>query len=146
MPPFFAPAASAPLSDAAPTAEARAATAGTMDKASRGDHKHPRITSALTAVLNASSEAAITFTRTFATKPSWVLSYEEAADGMPVTLKVKSWVQDGNGAYTGCVVKGYRGSSIGASVTLLNLANLNLFQGSASGVAVSVLMIETSAV
>lgn len=80
------------LADMAPLSEAGTAAAGSEAQATRADHRHPRLTSATTGVLNASGEATVSFTRTFPTKPSVSILYAESADGQPVVFKVKSWV------------------------------------------------------
>lgn len=134
-----------PLADTFPQPEAGSAQVGIMPTASRADHEHPRLSSANSGALNASGEATITFTRTFATMPSMVFTYIEAADGQPVVMKVKFWVQDGSNNYTGCVVKGYRSQTIPTNlVTLLLGGVFNLFNGSASGVSFTCIALQTS--
>jgi len=131
-------------SDLPPSAEANAPAAGTAPAVSRYDHKHQRLTSSTVGTLNSSGEATVTFTRAFATKPSWTIEYEEAADNPPIIFKVKSWVMSGSD-YTGCVIKGYRSTTIPTNlVTLLLGGVFNLFNGSANGVSYSAIMVASS--
>lgn len=133
-----------PLANSAPTAEAVSASPGSMDMASRADHTHPRLTATATGTLNASGEATITFTRSFASKPAVTVLYVEATDNQPVVFKVKSWTMTG-GNYTGCVIKGYRSQTIPQNLaTLLLGAIFNLFAGSASGVEYSMIALAPS--
>lgn len=134
-----------PLADSAPPAEATAANAGSGGQGSRWDHQHPRLTSVGTGTLNASGEATVSFTRTFDAMPGMTCFLVEAADNPPVMFKVKSWVQDGNGKYTGCVIKGYRGLLLPASLTLVTaLASFNVFAGVASGAAFTYIAVQQS--
>lgn len=146
--PLFAP---MPVpSDAPPNAEAKVAAAGQAPAVSREDHQHPRLTSSTTGVLNASGEATVTFTRTFAVKPSWTIEYEEAADNPPVIFKVKSWLGTGgtawvSGDYTGCIIKGYRCTTIPTNLVTLLLGGVySLFNGSANGVQYSAIIVASS--
>lgn len=133
-----------PLADMLPLSEAGTARSGSEGLATRADHQHPRLTSATTGVLNASGEATVVFTRTFPTKPSVSILYSETADGQPVVFKVKSWVQTGSD-YTGCVIKGYRSTTVPQNLaTLLLGAVFNLFAGSASGVEYSLIAVQAS--
>lgn len=138
------------LATMVPAPEATTASAGTIAQAARPDHVHPRLTSATSGVLNASGEATVNFTRSFASKPSVTLTYAEAADGQPVVFKVKSWLGVGgtawvSGDYTGCVIKGYRAQSIPTNlVTLLLGGVFNLFAASASGVDYSIIAVQAS--
>lgn len=125
-------------SDMMPLSEAGSPNSGTDIRLSRTDHVHPRLTSTSSGVLGANGEASITFTRTFANKPAVVMTYVEAADGQPVVIKVKSWTQDAQNNYTGCVIKGYRSSTIPTNlVTLLLGGVFNIFAGSVTGVEYS---------
>lgn len=133
------------LGDATPNSESLSGTAGAAALASRWDHRHPRLTSATYGTLNASGEVTINFTRTFTAKPTVALEYEESTDAQPVILKVKSWITDGSGNYTGCVVKGYRLNTLPATITLLTaLVSFSISTGSASGVVVSVIALQAS--
>jgi hypothetical protein len=133
------------LSGAAPNPEATAAVIGTEQAASRGDHMHPRLTSATNGTLNASNEATVTFTRSFSSMPCIDFTYIEAADNPPITFKVKQWTTDGGGNYIGCVCKGYRGQVIPQNLaTLLLGAVFNVFAGSASGVQFTCIALQQS--
>ncbi|MGE7367920.1 hypothetical protein ACQKKX_02465 [Neorhizobium sp. NPDC001467] len=141
-----------PLADAPPKGEAKIATAGAANTASRMDHEHPRLTSATSGTLNASGEATVMFTRTFDTKPSVALLYAESADGQPIVFKIKSWLGENglayvSGAYGGCVIKGYRSQTIPTNLVSLLIGGVfNLFAGSAAGVEYSAIALQTSAV
>lgn len=133
------------MSKAVPKTEATSGAAGGSGLIPDADHQHPRLTSTHTGTLNASAEDTITFTRTFSEKPSWSDSWEEVADNGAVVIKVKSWVQDVNGNYTGCVIKGLRSQTIPQNlVTVLVSAVFNVFGGSASGVNYSMIFIKKS--
>lgn len=136
---------SVPLADVNPLAESGTAVPGSLPMAVRADHRHPRLTSATSHSLDVNGEATVVFTRTFSTQPSMAFSYTETADGQPLVFKVKSWTQDGSLNYTGCVVKGYRSTTIPTNlVTLLLGGVFNLFQGSANGVPVTVIALQSS--
>lgn len=139
------------LSNRAPISEAVAPTSGASDKASRDDHKHPRLSSATVQALNASGEAVITFTRSFSSLPAVTCLLYEMSDAQPVVFKVKTWTQDGSGNYTGCTIKGARSSLLPAlsGVLLIGplitaLANYNVFGGSAAGAQFCCLAIQPS--
>lgn len=128
------------LSDTTPAPEKTAPTAGQADQGARADHSHPRLTSATIQALDTNGLAAITFTRLFNAMPAVTCLLYEASDAQPVVFKVKSWAQDGNGAYTGCTIQGYRSSILPALSGILlvgplisALGNYNVFGGSASG-------------
>lgn len=128
------------LGDSTPSTEIVTGAAGTAAMASRDDHKHPRVSSATVQVLDASGVATVTFTRTFTALPAVTCLLYEASSAQPVVFKVRNWVQDGNGNYTGCVIQGYRASILPAlgGIALLTglvtaLANYNVFGGSAAG-------------
>ncbi len=143
--PFWSTGPSIPLADQNPSAEAGTAKPGIMDMGSRADHVHPRLTATATGTLNSSGEATVTFTRTFPTKPGLTLTYAETADGQPVVFKVKTWTQDGNGNFVGCVIKGYRAQAIPTNlVTLLLGGVFNLFAGSPTGVEFSLIAVQAS--
>lgn len=136
--------AGALLSNTMPSPEATAASAGSMDQASRADHTHPRRSSTATGTLNSSGEATITFTQTFAAKPAVTVLYVEGADNQPIVFKVKSWTMV-SGQYTGCVIKGYRAQAIPTNLVSLLLGGVfNLFAGSASGVEYALIAIAPS--
>lgn len=143
--PFWSTGPTIPLADANPIAEGRNASPGTMPAASRADHEHPRLTATATGVLNASGEATVVFTRVFPTKPGLTSMYAEAADGQPVVFKVKTWTQDAQNNYTGCVIKGYRAQSVPQNLVNLLLGGVfNLFAGSAAGVEFSLIAVQAS--
>lgn len=133
------------LSNNAPMVESQQPAAGAADKASRGDHQHPRLTSATVHTLNGSGEAPITFTRSFDVFPCMDFTYVEAADNPPVIFKVKSWTLDGSNKIIGCVAKGYRGQVVPQNLaTLLLGAVFNVFGGSASGVQFTAIALQQS--
>lgn len=133
-----------PLSNNPGLTEAGSGQAGTMPMASRGDHTHPRLSATANGTLNASGEATITFTRSFANKPSVIITYVEAADNQPLVFKVKTWTQSG-ATYTGCVIKAYRSQTIPTNLATLLLGGVfNLFSGSASGVEYNLIAIAPS--
>lgn len=156
------PPMAAVLSDQMPVTEAVAAQPGSGSRASRDDHRHPRLTSATVATLSASGEATVTFTRVFATQPCMDLTYVEETDNPPVILKVKSWVRDGSNNYTGCVVKGYRGQVLptlapmsgvltlltqvisGVNTLVSTLTGFNSFGGSAANIPITVIALQQS--
>lgn len=128
------------LTNDAPPPEATNPAAGTGGMAARDDHKHPRLTSATVQVLDGTGAATVLFTRAFAALPAVTCLLYEATSAQPVVFKVKGWVQDANGNYTGCQVQGYRASVLPAlsGIGLLTglvtaLANYNVFGGSAAG-------------
>lgn len=148
------------LSDNVPSPENRTAAAGLMQKASRGDHVHERLTATSTGVLGASGEATITFTRGFTAKPACTVLLVEAADTMPVSWRIKSWVITA-GKYTGCVIKGQRltllpilqpitvGALLTGVVTGVNaiqstLTGFNIAQGNAVGAEYSFIALQQS--
>jgi hypothetical protein len=139
------------LTNIDPAPEAVAAMPGTGQMASRDDHKHARLSSATVSTLNASSEATVSFSRTFAAVPCVQCMLVEAADNQPVVFKVKQWVQDAQSNYIGCIVRGYRSSILPSlsGVLLIGplisaLANFNVFGGSASGAQFCCLAIQPS--
>lgn len=133
------------LSDQAPVREATTAVAGAQGLASRGDHQHPRLTSASWGTTNASGEVTFAFTRSFATKPSIDFTYEENADAQPVVFKVKAWQTDGSGNYTGATAKGYRFQTLPSSLTLITqLLNFSVTINAPSGLQVSCIALQQS--
>lgn len=132
------------LADTPPMGEAGTPQAGTGAKATRQDHRHPRLSSTASGTLNASGEATIVFTREFTAKPSVIVTLVEATEGQPVTFKVKSWTMTGAN-YTGCVIKGYRAQTIPTNlVTLLLGGVFNLFAGSVTGAEFTLIAIQPS--
>lgn len=128
------------LTNIAPVPEGVPPIPGTGNMASRDDHQHPRLSSGTVSALGSNGEITIPFTRTFATMPVVICTLIEAADSQPVVFKVKSWVQDAQGVYTGCIIKGYRSTTLPAmgGVTLITgivtlLSNMNIFGGTTAG-------------
>src|SRR5438067_5995410 len=128
------------FSDATPAPEATAGAAGTVDAAARGNHTHPRLTSATVQALDTNGLATITFTRKFTALPAVTCLLYEAGAAQPVVFKVQNWIQDANNNYTGCVIQGARASVLPALSGILlvgplisTLANYNVFGGSAAG-------------
>lgn len=133
------------LSDAMPQPETSGA-AGADQKAARGTHSHPRLTSSTRITLDGSGLATVTYTRSFAAKPAIVLTAINPS-GRQVQLEVISDIQVG-GLYTGCTLKGSRAALLPTlSVLLTELTKLSGFDvlgGSAAGVEVSVVAIQPS--
>lgn len=145
-----------------PAAEALGGNAGTNpSKFAQEGHQHPRLTSTKYATLSADGTVTHSFSRTFVNKPGINITETDAAGNQPLVCVVQSWVQDGNGAYTGCVIKGYRStilpmlspvstlailSGVITGVNAINtaLSAFNLFGGSAAGATVSVIAIARS--
>jgi hypothetical protein len=120
---------SALLSNNAPLSEAGTASAGTMPMAPRGDHRHPRLSATFAGVLDANGSAPVVFTRTFSGIPGMTVIGVEN-DNTPATeFKVKSWTQDVNGNYTGCVLYGSRARALPA------LSGIALLTGLTSALA-----------
>ena len=132
-------------------------------KFAREDHQHPRLTSTTYATLDSGGMATVTFTRTFTNKPGVNMTETDvAANAQPLVLRVQSWVQDGQGAYTGCVIRGSRAqllptlNSLSGLITLVSgvvtgvngivaqLTGYNIFGGSAAGASVSVIAVARS--
>lgn len=133
------------LADTPPVGEATAATAGSGSKATRNDHRHPRLTSAQWSVTDANGEIAFTFTRSFSAKPAICFTYEEAANNQPIETKVKTWTQDGNGNYIGCVAKAYRVRPLPSSLTLITqLISFSVTIDAPSGIPVSCIALQIS--
>lgn len=135
-----------PFSDATPMPESKTGTPGVAAVAVRAGHEHPRLTSATTGhVLDAAGEATITFTRTFVGKPAVTYMLDEPADAGPLMIKVKTWITNGTGEYTGCVVKGYRFQLLPASLTLVTaLVNFSVYAGSTTGAAFTFIALQRS--
>lgn len=139
------------LSSNKPVPEGVDPSVGQSDKASRGDHVHPRLSSATVAALDAAGTATVMFTRPFSTTPCVQCLLVENADAQPVIFKVQSWVKDSSGNFTGCVLKGYRSSILPALSGILligplltALGNYNVFGGSAANAQFCCLAIQPS--
>ncbi|WP_375272048.1 hypothetical protein [Sphingomonas sp.] len=144
-----------------PSSEAVAGSAGSNTaKYAQEGHQHPRLTSTTLATLGADATAIVTFTRSFKNKPGVVMTEIDANTSQPLVMVVQSFVLT-DGAYTGCVVKGYRSqplpsqsqlsvaSLLSGVITTLNamassLTGFNVFGGTAAGAAVSVIAIARS--
>ncbi len=133
------------LSSSMPKQEGVTPAAGTEVKASRDDHVHARLSSAIYVTLDANGEATVNYTRLFDTAPVVVPCFVESANNQPVVFKIKNHIQDANGKYTGCVIKGYRSQPIPKNLATLLLSTVfNLFAGNPSGISVSVFAIQQS--
>lgn len=130
-----------PLANTVPSAEAVSPAAGTMDMASRADHKHERLTSAQNVTLDANGMATITFSRTFAAEP--VIVFGALGTGTaPVPDFRGEFIKTG-AIYTGLTVYGQRNRSLptiaplsGGIVLLANLiTGLNTILTGLSGFA-----------
>jgi len=149
--------------DTMPMAEKTGAALGAMDgRYARADHQHPRLTSTTYATLDAAGLATVAFTRTFANKPGVVMTETDAAGKQPLVTSVQSWLQDADGRYTGCVIKGQRAQFLptinplagtivvltgvisGTNGVIAQITNYNVFGGSAAGASVSVVAIARS--
>lgn len=128
------------LSDAMPPAEATTPTPGSASKASRDDHRHPRLTSSHGGqTLDGSGTAVITFTRTFDTEPSIVITGKTIGGAMPALFDYT--LIQANGLYTGVTVKGYKGQAV--AVSILG-TNVNAFAGNPAGLSFSLIAIQAS--
>lgn len=147
------PATSVPLSEATGGAIGADPTVYAVDK-----HQHPRLTSVTQATVASGNTASITFTRTFANEPG--IDYQElpptantttpdaadtAANAQPTTCKVIAWSKDGNGAYTGCIVRIWRSQTIPQNLATLLLGGVfNLFAASVVGTRFSLIAVARS--
>jgi len=148
----------------APLSEKTGAAVGQEDtRFAKEDHQHPRLTSTNYATLDANGMATVAFTRSFANKPGVNMTETDvAANAQPLVLRVQSWVQDGQGVYTGCVIRGSRaqvlptlnplsglltlvsGVVTGVNGLVAQLTGYNIFGGSAAGASVSVIAVARS--
>lgn len=128
------------LSNVAPVSEATAALAGAMDTASRGDHRHPRLTSSHgDQVLAADGTLTITYARTFDKAPSVTPTPETIAGQGPVVLTYEH-IKTG-ALWTGCKVTGLRAAPV--TVSILG-AVVNVFSTPAAGAKFSLLAVQSS--
>lgn len=156
------------LADMTPLPEGTTPTSGTQPLAARPDHVHQRLTSVTGHVLDANGEATVTFTQPFAPAagpnpyPGISCFYTESADNTPVvSWKAKSWVTDGNGNYTACVIKAYRGRPLpiqtalsgslllgslisGLNTILAGLSGYDITGGSAANVSFTCIAVKRS--
>lgn len=126
------------------------------------DHQHPRLTSTTYTTLAADGSATVSFSRSFTNKPGITMTETDVAGKQPLICSVQSWVQDGNGAYTGCIIKGQRaqvlptinplsgvltllsGVITGVNTALGQLTGYNVFGGSVTGASVAVIAVARS--
>ncbi len=128
------------LSDTAPVSEGTAAGPGAMGAASRGDHRHPRLTSAHgDQVLAADGTLTITYTRTFDKAPSVIPTPETIAGQGPVVLTYEHIKTDN--LWTGCKITGYRAAPV--TVSILG-TTVNVFSTPAAGAKFSLLAVQSS--
>lgn len=128
------------LSDSMPPPEATAPSPGDSSKASRDNHRHPRLTSSHGGlVLDGNGTAVVTFTRTFDTEPSIVITGKTVAGNMPAAFDYT--LIQANGVFTGVTVKGYKAQAV--NVALLGV-NVNAFGGNAAGLGFSLIAIQAS--
>lgn len=146
-----------------PSPEAVGGSAGTnAAKFAQEGHQHPRLTSTTYATLASDGTATVMFSRSFVNKPGINLTETDAAaSAQPLTLRGQSWIQDGNGAYTGVVIKGMRSQTLppigqlsvsalltavttGVNAIATALGGFNVFGGSVTGAVVSVIAVARS--
>jgi hypothetical protein len=133
------------LTNTSPAPEAVAAATGAGQYAARDDHKHERLSSVTVQTLGANGDQTITFTRSFASMPGVICTAYKASDNLPVTFEVKSWVQDAQGNYTGCVIHGSKAQTLPTVIALLSaLVGFNIFAGNAVGTQFSCIAIQAS--
>lgn len=138
------------LSDMTPAAEAVVPAPGAVSVASRGDHKHPRLTSTTINTIGSNNKASVMFTRTFSTMPGVLCILIEAASNQPVIFKVESWLGPGgaawvSGDYYGAVISAARLNTLPASIALLSvLVSFSISSGSANGAQFSCVAIQQS--
>lgn len=140
-----------PLTSTAPVAEGLVAAVGSGSAAARDNHVHQRLTSTTVQTLGTGGDVTINFTRLFATMPGVVCTAYKATDNLPVTFEVKSWIQDAQLNYTGCVIHGGKAQTLPnvSGVLLLTglvsaLNQFNPFSGDATGTQFSCVAIMAS--
>lgn len=111
------------LSDSMPMEEGAAGAAGSLGKASRGDHAHKRLTATAPVTLDGTGHDTIRpFSRTFAKEPGITgLPIDDSAAPVP-RLKVRRWLKADGSTWTegsadpiaGCVVFGDRARALPA--------------------------------
>lgn len=133
------------LATTPPPTEATVAVTGGGTRAARNDHRHERISSAQWGVTGSNGEATINLSRSYASKPTIDIAYEELADNPPCIPKVKTWITNANGEYVGVVVKLYRIQLLPSSLLSLSvLVNFNVTVNAPAGIAVSVITLQQS--
>jgi len=120
-------------STSVPPPEGTAGAAGAMSPYARGDHVHPRLTSSTgntgaaptSHVIGSNGTARITFTRTFPTFPAAIFTEVPPQTGVmsaqPAIFRVDSWITDGTGAYSGCVVRAWRTQTLPTLLTVTGI-------------------------
>ncbi len=92
-----------------PASESTAGTQGATTQYAMGNHSHPRLSSVTEGALGATGFSGnMMFTRSFAQKPGVVCTADMPGGSQPIVFDVNSWIQDANGNYTGCVIRGWR--------------------------------------
>jgi hypothetical protein len=112
-----------------------------------------RLTSTTSHTVGAGGLTTVTFTRSFDLFPGCTGLRVEASDSAgAVEFSVKSWIQDANGKYTGCVVRAKRQQLLPgmSGLTLVTavisaLANFDVFGGSAVGTQFTWIAVQRSA-
>lgn len=97
--------------------------------------------------IGSAGTASVTFTRSFDAAPAIAFGRIESSDlAGVVEFSIKSWIQDGNGKYTGAVVRARRQQLLPATITLLSsLQNFDVFGGSAVGVNFTCMAVQRTA-
>lgn len=155
-------AASVPVvSTATPLSEKTGGDAGVEGMMVSGaGHQHPRLTSTTYAILNASGQAVVPFTRPFTNKPGLNLTETDATPStQPLVLRAIGWQRDADNLYTGVTVQGLRAQMLpqvavvsgllttvitGVNTLVGQLTGYNVFGGSAAGASVSVIAVARS--
>lgn len=134
-----------PLASQNPVPEGTAPAVGTGSSAARDNHVHQRLSSTTVQVLGAGGDVQVDFTRSFATMPGVICTAYKPTDNLPVTFEVKSWIQDGQNNYTGCIIHGSKAQTLPAVIAVLStLVNFNVFAGNAQGTQFSCVAIQAS--
>lgn len=147
---------------ATPKSEMTGGNKGSVTRYALEDHQHPRLTSTTYATLASDGTATLAFSRTFANKPGVVMTEVDAAGKQPLVCSVQSWVQDGDGRYTGCIIRGQRAQMLptinplagtialltgvisGVNTLVSALTGYNVFGGGVVGASVSVIAVARS--
>jgi hypothetical protein len=136
------------LSNSAPMGEAVTPTAGSGQGLTRDTHQHPRLTSVSYGVVISGNTATVNFTRAFDNKPGLDCLEENvsvAGAAQPAIFGVSSWVQDGNGKYTGVVIRVWRAQTVPQNlVSMLVSAVFNIFGASVTGTSFSCIAVARS--
>lgn len=152
--------AGALLSDSSPVSEGGAA-AGSMVLASRGDHKHPRLSVTAQGALDSNGQAPVTFMRdgvavTFATKPAVTCMSVSASAAVFFDF---AYTTDAQGRYIGGTLTGRKGRALpqltavsgiltavitGVNALVSALTGFDPFNSAAAGVEFSFIAIGAS--